>query len=313
MDAGKNDPAPPPVSGESEETSKGIWAATAAFSIWGILPLYWKQLAAVLPLEVICHRGVWSFLMVLPFAVLTGRMTETRGALQPRSLGLLFCSSSVLAANWLIFIWAVNNGQILETSLGNYINPLFNMLCGMLFFRDRPSRLQWCAILLAVFGVSVRIVSLGHLPWVALGLPCTFCVYGVLRKIVKVEAVPGMLVETGLFAPFALGGIAYFAAAGHSAFGPANSFESALLVGGGLVTSIPMSFFAYGARHLKLTTLGVLHYIVPSASFLIGVFIYDEPFTRGHALTFGCIWLALCLYTVDIWRKFHPSGPARSA
>ncbi len=295
----------PSEPGGSGDTSTGLWAAVAAFGLWGIMPLYWKQLGAVAPLEIIFHRGVWSFVFVVPFAILTGRMGEVRRALSRQSVGLLFCSGSVLAANWLIFIWAINNGLILETSLGNYINPLFNMLCGVLLFRDRPSRLQWCAITLAAVGVGIRVISLGSLPWVALSLPLTFSMYGLLRKIIKVEAVPGMLVETGLLLPFTLGGMIFYMSAGLSSFSFTYPVEMALLMGAGVATSIPMSLFAYGARHLQLTTLGVLHYIVPSSSFLIGVFIYDEPLTKAYAMTFGCIWLALCMYTVDIWRKFH--------
>ncbi len=290
------------------DTGAGMRAAVAAFAMWAFLPIYWKQLQAVSSLEVICHRALWSFAVIVPFAVCTGRMAEIRRALSPQTLGLLFCSASILAANWLIFIWAVNHNQILETSLGNFINPILNMLCGVLFFRDRPSRLQWCAISLAVLGVCIRIAVQGHLPWVALSLPGTFCLYGLLRKIVKVEAVPGMLVETGLLMPVVLGTLLVMSAGGEAVFGAARPLESALMIGAGVVTSIPMALFAYGARHLKLTTLGVLHYILPLSSFMVGVFLYGEPFTAGHAVTFGFIWSALCIYTVDVWRQFRRQG-----
>ncbi len=283
-------------------------AAAAAFAIWGLMPLYWKLLGNVPALEIICHRGLWSFIFLLPFVFLTGRMTEVRAALNPRVLMLLTCSTAALAVNWFVFIWAVNAGQVLETSLGNFINPLCNMVFGALFFRDRLRPVQMLAVALAVIGVSVRVFSLGYVPWVALGLAGSFSIYGVLRKIVTVEAVPGLFVETALFLPVATGLMAWFAGQGELVFTSAGTGTMLLLIGAGVGTSVPMALFAYGARHITMTTLGLLHYVVPTCSFLLGIFVFRESFTLSHLLTFACIWAALAVYTVDgLWalRKAH--------
>jgi len=289
---------------QNEETRYGVAAALGAFCIWGLLPIFWKLLNIVDPLEVVCHRGVWSLVCVLPVVVLTGRLTEVLAALKGRNFLLLLLATALIACNWLIFVWAVGNGHILETSLGNFISPLFNMLCGVVFFRDRVSRLQWIAVGLVILSVAVRIVSLGYFPWIAFGLCMTFSFYGMLRKIMAVEAIPGLFVENLIFAPFALGILAYLSTNGGLSFG-GNAGTTAMLVCTGLATSLPMFLFAYAARHLTLTTLGIFHYIVPTASFLLGVFVYDEPFNAMNLATFAVIWLALVVYTADSFRTFR--------
>ena len=288
-----------PSAGQSVETRSGVAAAAAAFGIWGLMPLYWRLLGDVPPLEVICHRGLWSFVCLLPFVLLTGRLPEVRAAFAPRSLLLLVCTTALLSVNWLIFVWAVNAGQVLETSLGNFINPLCNMLCGAVFFRDRLRPLQGVAVALAVIGVGIRVLSLGYVPWVALSLAGTFSLYGMLRKIVTVESVPGMFIENAIFLPFSLSLIAWFSSRGELVFGSGNSSATLLLLGAGIATSVPMGLFAYGARHLTLTTLGLLHYVVPTFSFILGIFVFNEEFTMSYFVTFVFIWAALAVYTVD--------------
>jgi len=288
----------------NEDTRYGVSAALGAFCIWGLLPIFWKLLSAVEPLEIVCHRGVWSLVCVLPVVVLTRRLTEVRAALKGRNFLLLLLATALIACNWLIFIWAVGNGHILETSLGNFIGPLCNMLFGVVFFRDRVSRLQWVAVGLVALSVAVRIVTLGYFPWIAFGLCTTFAFYGMLRKVMAVEAIPGLFVENLIFVPFALGILAYLANNGGLSFG-GNAGTTAMLVCAGLATSIPMFLFAYAARHLKLTTLGVFHYIVPTASFILGVFVYDEPFNAMNLATFAVIWLALVVYTTESFRKYR--------
>jgi len=286
---------------QNEESRYGAAAALGAFCIWGLLPIYWKLLNTVDPLEVVCHRGVWSLVCVLPVVVLTKRLPEVLAALKGRNLILLSLAATMISYNWLVFVWAVGNGHILETSLGNFINPLVNMMCGVVFFRDRISRLQWFAVGLVTLSVAVRIVSLGYFPWIAFSLCMTFAFYGILRKIVAVEAIPGLLVENLIFAPCALSILVYLSNNGLSFGG--NAKTTAMLVGAGLATSIPMFLFAYAARHLKLTTLGIFHYIVPTASFILGVFVYDEPFNTMNLATFAIIWLALIVYTVEKFCK----------
>jgi len=287
---------------QNEESRYGVAAALGAFCIWGLLPIYWKLLNTVDPLEVVCHRGVWSLVCVLPVVVLTKRLPEVLAALKGRNFILLSLAATMISCNWLVFVWAVGNGHILETSLGNFINPLVNMMCGVVFFRDRISRLQWFAVGLVALSVAVRIVTLGYFPWIAFSLCMTFAFYGMLRKIVAVEAIPGLLVENLIFAPFALGILVYLSNNGSLSFG-ANAETTAMLVCAGLATSVPMFFFTYAARHLKLTTLGIFHYIVPTASFILGVFVYDEPFNAMNLATFAIIWLALIVYTTEKIRK----------
>lgn len=295
--------------GGNEETRNGAFAALAAFLMWGLLPVYWKQLGNVNALEIIAHRGLWSLVCVLPLVIATGRMPEVRSALRGRNLLLLILSSTLLAFNWLIFVWAIPRGHILETSLGNFINPLFNMLCGVIFFRDRLTRPQWAALILVAAAVLFRAVSLGHFPWIALGLCTTFSFYGMVRKVVAVESVPGLMVENIIFAPAALAILLYLSGHGGLAFGK-EAGVTTLLACAGFATSIPIGLFAYAARHLKLTTLGMFHYIVPSSSFILGVFVYREPFDARHLVTFAVIWLALGIYTVDKLRRHRL--PART-
>lgn len=296
---------PPACGGSGAETRGGVAAAAGAFGLWGLMPLYWRLLADVPSLEIICHRGLWSFVCMLPFVLITGRFAEVRAACTPRALSLLFCTTALLTLNWYIFIWAVNAGQVLETSLGNFINPLCNMLCGAVFFRDRLRPLQGLAVALAFIGVSIRVLSLGYVPWVALGLAGTFSLYGMLRKIVTVESVPGLLIENAIFLPVATSLILWLSSEGGLVFGSGNTTATLLLLGAGIVTSVPMGLFAYGARHLTLTTLGLLHYLVPTSSFLLGIFVFHEKLTVSHFVTFAFIWVALSVYTVDSLREYR--------
>ena len=277
-------------------------AALATFLVWGLLPIYWKLLGHVNPLEVVCFRGIWSFFSVLPVVLLTKRLPEVAVAMRGKNVLLLGASMALLASNWLIFIWAVTNGRILETSLGNFLNPLVNMLCGVIFFQDRISRLQWLSIFLVAVAIAIRIATLGYFPWIALALCSTFACYGMVRKIVAVESVPGIMVENTLFVPFALAILFLLNQETGLSFGT-DTATTALLVGAGVCTSVPTVLFAYAARHLHLTTLGIFHYIVPSCSFLLGVFVYQEPLTRMNLVTFAIIWLALVIYTAEKIRK----------
>ena len=270
--------------------------------MWGLLPLYWKALLAVPALEVLCHRAAWSFVFLLPVALFAGRAGELlRACASLRVLVWLCASAAMLSVNWLIFIWAVLHDRVLETSLGYYINPLLNMCAGVILFREQPSRAQWIAIALAVCGVAGQILLLGTVPWVALSLGGTFCIYGLLRKAAPVASLPGLCIETALMLPFALGFILHTLHGGASSFSLATGMatQTMLLAGSGLVTSIPLLLFAHGVRNISLITLGIMQYVSPSISFLLGVFWFHETFTTAHALSFSCIWLALALYSID--------------
>lgn len=289
------------VAAANEETGRGALAALFAFTIWGLLPMYWKLFTQVNALEIICHRGVWTLLCMVPLVLYTKRLPEVLAALHGRNVLLLCASSALLALNWLVFVWAVANDHILETSLGNFMTPLLTMLFGVIFFKDAVTRLQWISILLVVAAIIVRVATLGRFPWIALSVCVTFGLYGVIRKIVSVESVPGLVVENLLFFPFSLAVLAWFAHSGTLTFGSGTGI-SLLLVSTGLFTALPMSLFAYGARHLKLTTLGIFHYLVPTFSFTLGVFVYNEPFGPLHFISFAIIWAALALYTFEKFR-----------
>jgi len=291
---------------ESEEYRKGFLAAVIAFFMWGSLPLFWWLLHGVAALEIMCHRVVWSFVFILAVLLFRGELgTALRVFKNTKTLLLLMLSCALLTGNWFIYIWAINAEMVLETSLGYYINPLLTILAGILFFKDRGTPALWLALALCTFGVGFQVVALGRLPVVALALAVTFAAYGVIRKVVVVEALPGLFVETALGTLPCLGWLVWAAAHGESHFGPQYVFWSFLLVTSGLLTSLPLFLFTFGARKIPLSIVGVLQYIAPSASFLIGIFVFKEHFDIWRFVTFACIWSALAIYTVDSLRRIR--------
>lgn len=284
----------------AQETTSGFAAALGAFILWGLLPIYWKALISVDPFEILCHRIIWSLLFIALILTIKRRWTETFAPLRsPKNLGILILSSLCIGANWLLYIWAVNTNHILETSLGYYINPLVNVFFGFLFFRERLSRMQCIAIGLAALGVLNSVVSYGELPWISLVLAVSFSFYGVLRKVASVESLPGLFLETMVLAPAALYYLTHLQMTVTSDFLAGDMKVNILLIGAGAVTALPLIGFAFGARRLQLTTLGILQYSAPSIAFLLGVFVYGEPFGPTHMLTFALIWAGLAVYTGD--------------
>ncbi|MFH1915586.1 MAG: EamA family transporter RarD [Pseudomonadota bacterium] len=295
------------------DITAGFLATIAAFLAWGLLPVYWKSLQGVAPLEILCHRILWSLVFIAVILTFKHRWAETFAPLRsPRNLLILSLSSLTIAVNWLIYIWAVNNGNVLATSLGYYINPLVNVLFGFLFFRERLNPLQTTAIGLAALGVLNSVVGYGELPWISLTLAVTFACYGLLRKIASVESLPGLFLETMVLAPAALLYVLHLQAAGSSGFLAGNTRIDLLLVGAGAATALPLIGFAFGTRRLRLTTIGLLQYIAPSIAFMLGIFAYNEPFGPSHLLTFALIWSGLALYTVDSVRAIRRHHRARS-
>lgn len=288
------------------ENRRGVIAALCAFSLWGVLPIFWKNLESVDSFEVLCHRIVWSFFTILPFMFFSGRFATLLAFLRNfrNFLGLL-CSGTLLAANWYLYIWAVNSGMILEASLGYYINPLVNILFGIVIFREKASIPIWIAIGIATVGVCWQVIGLGHPPLVPLGLAVSFAIYGLLRKVLQVQALPGIFVETLIVLPAALGYLVLQAVNGNSAFYRGDWMVDALLVGAGLVTTIPLFCFAYGARRVRMTSLGILQYASPTITFLLGVFVYKEAINIDGLITFACIWAALAIYTWDTTRRHN--------
>ena len=287
----------------SRAIDPGLLASLGSSIIWGMLPLYWHMLADTPARLILYHRIFWSCVFLLPLAILSGRMGEVVKAITSRkTLLTLALSSIILANNWLLFIWAVNTGNVLETSLGYYINPLITICFGVVLFRDRPSRLGWAAIITATFGVTAEVLITGIVPWIALGLAVLFAIYGLLRKITPVESMPGLLVETFILAPVALALIMWTNLTTTTHAWGETLPQTLLFMGTGIVTSVPLILYGYGARHLPFTTLGILQYLSPTCSFLIALFIFQEEFTPGRAISFTAIWIALAVYTFDSLR-----------
>jgi chloramphenicol-sensitive protein RarD len=294
------------VATPAEQTSiraAGSWAAVGAFGLWGVLPVYWKQVQNIPALELIAHRVVWSLLLLFVVVRLRGGAAQFRAALRDRRVcGLYLLSSGLLAANWLIYVWGVNSDRIVETSLGYFLNPLCNVALGFFLLRERLRPLQWTAVAFAAAGVAVQLIRLGRLPWIALSLAATFSLYGLLRKRGPLGPVAGLGLETLLIAPIAAVYLLWLAVTHSGALGHVSATQHALVFGTGVITSVPLLLFATAARALPLSVLGVFQYLAPSCQFLLGVLVYDEPFGSAQAVSFSLIWLGLALFTVDNFR-----------
>jgi len=282
---------------------RGLLAAFSGYLAWGLVPLFWKQLAGVDAHELIAHRIVWSCVLLAPLLAWRGGWSEARAALRtPRGFGINFLSSVLLTTNWLVYVWAVNAGHVIECSLGYFLVPLLNVALGKFVLHEKLRRAQWFAIGLAAAGVALELIRLGRLPWIALVLAASFGTYGLLRKQSALGPLTGLAVETALLAPFAAGVLIWRAQAGTGALGHASASTQALIFGSGVVTAVPLLLFAYGARRLKLTTLGVLQYAAPTVQFALGVLVYHEPFAHERAQAFALIWTGLAIYSIDaIW------------
>ena len=280
--------------------NKGILYAAGAYLLWGLLPLYWKALHDVPSSQIVAHRLVWSLVFV--GLLLTARRNWGwlgKAIRQPRVLLIFALSGTLLTVNWLVYIWGVNAGFIVETSLGYFINPLVNVLLGYVFLKERLRPMQWGALAVALAGVLYLTFSYGAFPWIALTLAFSFGLYGLIRKTAALNSAEGLFVETAvLFLP-ALGFLLFHELRGTGALGHVDGLTTLLLIGAGAVTSIPLILFAAGARRVTLTTLGLLQYIAPTMQFLIGVLVYGEPFGVGRVVGFGLIWAALVLYTAE--------------
>ena len=287
------------------ETRSGVFFALAAFASWGLLPVYWKFLAGVPSHEILMHRILWTSVFALALVAIAGRSAEVRAILRtPRQLLALTASSLLLAGNWLVFIWAVHRGEIVATSLGYYLNPMISVALGVFVLGETLRPLQLVAVAIAAIGVIAFSVLSGELPWISLVLAASFALYGLIRKQVPVASIAGIAVETGILAPIAAAGIAWREWHGAGAFSqPAHhgGHERALLIAAGVVTALPLIWFASAARRLRLSTIGLLQYLAPSLALVIAVLAYDEPFTRAHAVSFLFIWTALALYSFASW------------
>jgi chloramphenicol-sensitive protein RarD len=287
--------------------TSGLIAGIAAFVTWGLVPVYWKLLRFISATEILAHRFVWTCVFMVLLLSWQRRWPEVLANLRSRRTALLCAGSGVaIAINWFVFIWAVNAGHVLETSLGYFMTPLVNVLFGALFLRERLTRAQLFSVLLATGAVSYLTFGFGRLPWVALTLCFSFGVYGLLRKISGAASIPGLFLETTVIVPFALGCLFYLQRQHTLHFGISTPGLSLLLISTGIVTGVPLLWFAHAARHLRLTTLGFLQYLAPSCTFFLGIFVFHEPFRHGQMLTFVLIWIALAIFTADAvahWRS----------
>src|SRR5256714_31312 len=288
----------------AQEDRSGLIAGIAAFGTWGLIPVYWKLFTNISAFQILAHRFVWTTCFLVGMLSWQQRWPEVREATRSRR-PVLYCLASGIAisVNWFCFIWAVNVGRVLETSLGYFMTPLLSVPLGATFLCERLTRWQLVSVILALIGVLNLTLGYGRFPWLAITLCVSFGLYGLLRKKSGVRPIPGLFLETTLLMPIGAAYLLYLQRAAHSAFTSAGWSMAGLLITTGIVTGLPLVWFGHAARHLRLTTLGFLQYLSPSCSFFLGVFLYHEPFTRTHLITFSFIWIALAIFTIEaIWR-----------
>jgi chloramphenicol-sensitive protein RarD len=282
------------------DDSIGVAYAMLAYALWGIVPLYWRLLDGVPPFELTVHRIVWCALFVMIVALLRRRLGHLRRIIRtPRLLVTLALTSVLISTNWTVYIYCVASRQLVEASLGYYINPLISVALGVVFFAERMSPLRLVAIVLATGAVAAKALSLGHFPWIAPALALSFGFYGYFRKLTPVDALDGLLVETWIVLPISAALLFYWYLAGEAAFPSADLKRDALLIAGGAITAVPLALFAAGARRIRLSTLGFLQYLSPSITLLLAIFGFGERFTRFDAIAFGCVWAALSLVALE--------------
>jgi chloramphenicol-sensitive protein RarD len=302
MDRSTTTPAYAPDA--TSEHRAGLLAAVGAFLIWGLFPLYLRALADVPPLQVIGHRVAWCCLFVLIWLALRGELPAVRTAFStPGVVPRLTLSAVLISVNWLVYVWAVGNGHVVDSSLGYFINPLVSVLLGVVVLRERLNVAQKVAVGLAAAGVVYLTIVVGRLPWIALTLAFSFGLYGLIRKVVAVEAVPGLAVETMLLTPLAVAYLLWCEAQGSGSFGHTTVTISTLLALSGIATALPLGLFSFGARRIPLSTVGLIQYLGPTLQLLLGVTVFGEPFTAVRAVGFVLIWLALAVYAADGLRR----------
>ena len=289
----------------------GVLCAALAFFWWGLFPLYFRIVPGIPSGEVLAHRIVWCLLLMLALLAWRRQWAWLGPVLrQKKVLAAFVASALLLSGNWLTYIWSVNNGHVIDSSLGYFITPLVNVLLGYTLLHERPRRAQWIALAFAALGVLWLTVQTGRLPWIALVLAATFGCYGLLRKVAVLGAVEGLTLETMLLAPLAFAAIVIWSLQGHSIFPAPDALTNLWLIALGPITAVPLLLFAAGARRLSMTTLGLLQYIGPSIQFVLGVWVFHEPFTPARLAGFALIWIALLVYSADGWRVTRRAAAA---
>jgi chloramphenicol-sensitive protein RarD len=282
--------------------NEGLLYAFGAYLIWGLFPLYWKMLKSVPATQLIGHRILWSFVLLAGVLLATRKWNDFRAAASNRkTVRTYFIAAVLVGLNWYIYVWAVNAGYIVEASLGYFINPLFSVLLGVVFFHERLRPLQWVPVGLAAVGVAFLAVEYGRLPWIALSLAFTFGLYGLVKKMAPLNSLYGVALETGvLFVP-AIAFLLYQEWLGVGAFLHSPPTLNLLMIGAGLVTTVPLIMFASAARRIPLSMIGIMQYITPTLQFLLGVFVYKEAFNAAQAIGFGIVWAGLIMFWVEGW------------
>ena len=294
-------------------TRSGLLMGLGAYTLWGVLPLYFKAMADVRATEIVAHRILWSLLFLGALATLWHRWPKIRAALATRRVALtLAVTAALIGVNWLTYIYAVMSGHVLEGSLGYYLNPLVNVLLGVFLLKEKLSLAQKGAVLLAATGVGILAFGAGGAIWISLTLAASFAVYGFLRKVAPVESLEGLWVETLFLAPIALGWVAWLSWTGDSAF-LQNRTTDLLLILGGALTAIPLLLFTAAAKRLPYSTLGFLQYVAPSLQFLLAVLVFDEPLTTAHIVCFGAIWVALAVFVGEGVRGARAAAACEAA
>jgi chloramphenicol-sensitive protein RarD len=292
-----------------EERRLGVLSGLSAYALWGLFPLYFPLLEPAGGLEIVAHRVLWSVVFVGLLLTVRGNWSQVRALVSdPRRLLVLAGAALLIAVNWLVFVYGVNSGQVVETSLGYFINPLVSVLLGVVIFSERLRPLQWCAVGIATVAVAVLTVDYGHPPWIALALAASFGLYGVMKKLVRVEAAPGLFVETLIVAVPAAVVLGVLHAHGDGTFGNAGTGHALLLASSGIATAIPLLLFAAATRRIPLSTVGLLQYLTPLMQLAIGVFVRHEPMPPARLAGFVIVWVALAVFTVDSLRTVRAGG-----
>lgn len=299
----------PSVSASSVSASEArLGAASAAlgYLLWGVSVIFYKQLSEVPPFEVLAHRSIWSVILVVFVILLLRRLPQLWALLRNgKAMFALLCTSLLIGSNWFVFIYAINEARIVETSLGYYINPLMSVLLGVAFLGERLSRAQIFAVALAAIGVLYLTFSLGVFPWISLFLATTFAAYGYLRKVTKAGPLEGLLVEVSILLPLAIIYLVWLSGHGGTSFESDNVTIWTFLILTGPMTAVPLILFTFGAQRIRLATLGLMQYLAPTTQFLVAIFLYGEPLQPAQLVTFGLIWTALAIFSVDSWRTEH--------
>ena len=280
---------------------RGILYGIGAYALWGFFPIYWKVLHPVSALQVIGHRISWSFILLVAFIVITKQWQDFRSVAltSAKTIGIYAIAGVLLTINWLVYVWGVNQGFIVETSLGYFINPLLSVLLGVIFLRERLRLAQWIPVIIAAAGVIYLTFVYGRLPWIALSLAFSFGFYGLVKKLAPLGSLYGLTLETGIVFPAAVIYLIVMQINGAGAFLHDSALIDLFLVGAGVVTTIPLLMFASAAKQIPLTVVGLLQYIAPTLQFLIGIFIYKEPFDQSHLIGFAVVWVALIIFWVE--------------